>query len=187
MSIYLVISIIICETYQQLVFIIHANIINEMGDTFMQYWLMKSEPLTFGIDDLKAMPNKTDHWDGVRNYQARNMMRDDMQKGDLIFFYHSNCKPPGIVGIAEVAKTSYPDHTAFDPESKYYDPKSDPDKPRWFMVNVKYKKKFKNMISLQTLRENPLIENMVLLRPGNRLSITPVSETEWKTILAMTD
>ena len=103
----------------------------------MKYWLMKSEPDVFGIDHLKAMPKKTEHWDGVRNYQARNMMRDDMKKGDQVFFYHSNCDEPGIVGIMEVVKEGYPDHTAFDPEQKYYDPKSDPDKPRWYMVDIK--------------------------------------------------
>ena len=104
----------------------------------MQYWLMKSEPESFSIDDLKSM--KVEHWDGVRNYQARNMMRDQMKKGDKIFFYHSNCDVPGIVGIAKVEKESYPDHTAFDPESKYYDPKSSADNPRWFMVDVKFVK-----------------------------------------------
>ena len=103
----------------------------------MQYWLMKSEPDVFGIDDLAKQPKKTEHWDGVRNYQARNMMRDEMKKGDLVFFYHSNCKEPGIVGLAEVVKEGYPDFTAFDPKAKYYDAKSDPNKPRWYMVDIK--------------------------------------------------
>ena len=153
----------------------------------MQYWLMKSEPDVFGIDHLKAMPNKTEHWDGVRNYQARNMMRDDMQKGDLVFFYHSNCKEPGIVGIASVVKEGYPDHTAFDPESKYYDPKSDPDKPRWFMVDVKYKRKLKRTISLAELKDyaDQELSDMPLLRKGNRLSIMPVSEQHWQFILGL--
>ena len=106
----------------------------------MNYWLMKSEPDVFGIDHLKAMPNKTEHWDGVRNYQARNMMRDDMKKGDLVFFYHSNCKVPGIVGIAEVVKEGYVDFTAFDPDTKYYDPKSDPQNPPCHMVDTNYKR-----------------------------------------------
>ena len=106
----------------------------------MNYWLMKSEPDAFGIDDLRSRPRKTEPWDGVRNYQARNFMRDDMKKGDLIFFYHSNCKVPGIVGIAEVASAPYPDPTQFDPDSKYFDPKSDPDDPRWILVDVKYKR-----------------------------------------------
>ncbi len=151
----------------------------------MRYWLMKSEPNAYSIDDLAAQPKQTDHWDGVRNYQARNMMRDEMKKGDLVFFYHSNCKPPGIVGIAEVAKESYPDFTAFDPDSKYFDPKSNPDKPRWFMVDVKFKKKFKELISLEQLKTIPQLSSMLLLRKGNRLSITPVSKQEWETILRL--
>ena len=118
----------------------------------MNYWLLKSEPLAFSIEDLKELPNKTDHWDGVRNYQARNMMRDDMKKGDLAFFYHSNCNPPGIIGVVKVVKEGYPDHTAFDPDSKYFDPKSNPDNPRWIMVDVKYQKKLKRLISLEELK-----------------------------------
>ena len=151
----------------------------------MQYWLMKSEPSTFGIDDLIAMPKKTEHWDGVRNYQARNMMRDQMKKGDHVFFYHSNCDVPGIVGIMEVVKESYPDHTAFDPESKYFDPKSDHDKPRWFMVDIKFKQKFDKVISLQALKQNPALPEMLILRKGNRLSITPVSKRDWDNVLKM--
>ncbi|MGD8567819.1 MAG: EVE domain-containing protein [Gammaproteobacteria bacterium] len=150
----------------------------------MGYWLMKSEPDVFGIDDLKAAPNKTEHWDGVRNYQARNMMRDDMKKGDQVFFYHSNCKEPGIVGIAKIVREGYPDHTAFDPESKYYDPKSDPDNPRWFMVDVKYSRKLKRNITLQELKEVAALKDMPLVRKGNRLSIMPVTEKQWNTILA---
>ena len=111
-------------------------------------WLMKSEPDVFGIDDLLQRPGKTEPWDGVRNYQARNMMRDEMEKGDLVFFYHSNCDAPGIVGIMTVAREGYPDPTAFDPDTKYFDPKSDPDKPRWYMVDVKYKRKLKRTITL---------------------------------------
>jgi predicted RNA-binding protein with PUA-like domain len=144
---------------------------------------MKSEPDVFGIDDLKKV--KTEPWDGVRNYQARNMMRDDMKKGDLVFFYHSNTDVPGIVGIMEVVKEGYPDHTAFDPEAKYYDPKSDPDKPRWFMVDVKFKKKLKRTISLAELKETPQIEDMPLVRKGNRLSIMPVTKEQWDFILTM--
>ena len=151
----------------------------------MNYWLMKSEPDVFGIDDLKACPNGTEPWDGVRNYQARNMMRDDMKKGDKVFFYHSNCKVPGIVGIAKVVKESYPDHTAFDPECKYYDPKSDPDNPRWFMVDVKFVKKFKETISLEQLKAMPELEEMPLVRRGNRLSVMPVSEEHWERILQL--
>ena len=153
----------------------------------MNYWLMKSEPNAFSIDDLQAMPEQTEHWDGVRNYQARNMMRDEMKIGDQVFFYHSNCKEPGIVGIAEVVKEGYPDFTAFDPKQKYYDPKSDPDNPRWFMVDVKYKRHLKRNISLRELKEldEPLLEDLPLLRKGNRLSIMPLSKQHWDTILGL--
>jgi len=151
----------------------------------MNYWLMKSEPNAYSIDDLMNQPNKTDHWDGIRNYQVRNMMRDEMKRGDLAFFYHSNCKPPGIVGIVTIAKQGYPDFTAFDPEDMHYDPKSDPDNPRWMMVDVKFKKKFKRLISLDELRSNPLLKEMLLLRKGSRLSITPLTKKEWEAIVAM--
>ncbi|HHJ80910.1 MAG TPA: EVE domain-containing protein [Candidatus Tenderia electrophaga] len=150
----------------------------------MNYWLMKSEPDVFGIDHLIAMPNKTEHWDGVRNYQARNMMRDDMKKGDLVFFYHSNCKVPGIVGIMQVVRESYPDFTSWDPESKYFDPKSTEDNPRWFMVDIKFKRKLKRTISLNELKEMPGLEEMALVRRGNRLSIMPVSKQAWDLILS---
>ena len=151
----------------------------------MGYWLMKSEPDVFGIDHLKTAPDKTEHWDGVRNYQARNMMRDDMKKGDQVFFYHSNCKEPGIVGIAKIVSEGYPDHTAFNPEGKYYDPKSDPDNPRWYMVDVKFVRKLKRTITLQELKEISALKDMPLVRRGNRLSIMPVTDKEWKTILAL--
>ena len=149
----------------------------------MKYWLMKSEPDAFSIDDLAKCPKKTEHWDGVRNYQARNMMRDDMEKGDLVFFYHSNCDVPGIVGIAEVVKTGYPDFTAFDPEAKYYDPKSDPDNPRWYMVDIKYKRKLKRVISLQELKSYKSLSEMPLVRKGNRLSVMPISKKHWDFVL----
>lgn len=151
----------------------------------MNYWLMKSEPSEFGIDDLKNNTNKTEPWDGVRNYQARNMMRDDMKKGDLVFFYHSNCKVPGIVGIMTIHKEGYPDPTAFDPDDKHYDPKSDPDKPRWILVDVKYKRKLKRTISLSELKEQKCLENMKLLQRGNRLSVMPVAKKEWDYILSL--
>ncbi len=151
----------------------------------MNYWLMKSEPDVFGIDHLIAMPNKTEHWDGVRNYQARNMLRDQMQKDDLVFFYHSNCKQPGIVGIAKVIKEGYPDHTAFDPESRYYDPKSNPDQPRWYMVDIQHKRKLKRTITLQELKQHPQLEGMALLRKGNRLSVIPVEKKQWDYILEL--
>ena len=117
----------------------------------MKYWLMKSEPDAFGIDDLAARPGKREHWDGVRNYQARNFMRDDMKKGDKVLFYHSSCAEPGVVGVAKVVKEAYPDPSALNPESKYFDPKSDPDNPRWFMVDIKFVKKFK----IELFRVNP--------------------------------
>ncbi len=149
----------------------------------MNYWLMKSEPNAFSIDDLQQMPQQTEHWDGVRNYQARNMMRDEMRVGDLLFFYHSNCKVPGIVGLMEVVHESYPDHTAFDPQDKHFDPKSDPAKPRWFMVDVKYLRHTRRLISLAELKEQDELESMPLLRKGNRLSIMPVRQEEWQYIL----
>lgn len=150
-----------------------------------RYWLMKSEPETFGIYDLKDCPKQTDHWEGVRNYQARNFMRDDMKIGDEAFFYHSNCKEPGIVGIVSIIKEAYPDHTALDKNSPYYDPKSTKANPRWFMVNVQLKEIFDNTVSLSSLKANPALSELALVRKGNRLSIMPVSPSEWKTILKM--
>lgn len=149
----------------------------------MGYWLMKSEPDVFGIDDLKTV--KVEPWDGVRNYQARNMMRDQMKKGDEIFFYHSNCEEPGIVGIMTVAREGYPDHTAWNPESKYHDPKSTPENPRWFMVDVRYKRKLKRTITLAELKSRPEIEDMPLVRKGNRLSVMPVTPEQWEFILSL--
>lgn len=149
----------------------------------MNYWIMKSEPGAFSIDDLKNMPEQTEHWDGVRNYQARNMMRDQMKIGDQVFFYHSNCKVPGIVGIMEVVREGYPDHTAFDPQSKYFDPKSDPQKPRWMMVDIKYVRHTRRVIPLTELKACPQLENMQLVRKGNRLSIMPLTAQEWEMIL----
>src|SRR5262245_32307000 len=151
----------------------------------MQYWLMKSEPTAFSIDDLINSANHITHWEGVRNYQARNMMRDQMKPGDLAFFYHSNCEPPGIVGIVEIVKRAHADFTAFDPKSKYYDAKSAAEKPRWFMVDVRFKSKFKHMIPLQDLKQNPVLKAMTLLKRGNRLSITPVTQSEWLAIMEM--
>ncbi|MFO7812416.1 MAG: EVE domain-containing protein [Pelovirga sp.] len=151
----------------------------------MNYWLMKSEPEAFSIDDLQARPGQTEPWDGVRNYQARNFMRDDMHIGDQVFFYHSNCEVPGIVGIMEVAGNSYPDPTAFDPQSKYFDPKSSPDQPRWFLVDVKYIRHTRRKIPLAELKENDPLENMPLVRKGNRLSIMPVTKEQWDYILRL--
>ncbi len=148
-----------------------------------RYWLMKSEPEVYGLDHLRA--ERRDHWDGVRNYQARNMMRDQMKKGDLAFFYHSNCKEPGVVGIMKIVREGYPDHTAFDPESKYYDPKSDPENPRWYMVDVQYVRRLKRPIGLRELRAyaNAELRDLPLLRRGNRLSIMPVTPDQWTFIL----
>jgi predicted RNA-binding protein with PUA-like domain len=151
----------------------------------MNYWLMKTEPEVYSIDDLMEEKNQTEHWDGVRNYQARNMMRDDMQKGDKVFFYHSNCKEPGIVGIAEIVKTGYPDFTAWDSSSKYYDPKSTPENPRWYMVDVKFVRKLKRTITLEELKQRKDLKDMPLVRKGNRLSVMPVGKAEWKLILSL--
>lgn len=151
----------------------------------MQYWLMKSEPDVFGLDDLESRPQQIEPWDGVRNYQARNMMRDEMQPGDQVFFYHSNCAEPGVVGIAEIASESYPDPTQFDPENKYYDPKSDPDKPRWYLVDVKFKRRLARTITLTELKELPQLEEMPLVRRGNRLSVMPVAPEHWEFILSL--
>lgn len=148
----------------------------------MNYWLMKSEPDVFGIDDLQRAG--TEHWDGVRNYQVRNMLRDDFRKGDLAFFYHSSCKIPGVAGIMSIARAGYPDFTALDPESKYYDPKSTPDTPRWYMVDVKFKRKLKHVIPLETLKNDPELQDLPLIKRGNRLSIIPLTEMQWHRILS---
>lgn len=151
----------------------------------MKHWLMKSEPDVFGIDDLAKNPAKTTFWDGVRNYQARNFMRDQMQLGDRAFFYHSNCDEPGIVGVVKVVKTGYPDHTAFDKRDPHFDPDSDPTKPRWYMVDVRFERKLKRTITLTELREHAsgALRGLALLQRGNRLSITPVSDAHWRFIL----
>ena len=143
---------------------------------------MKSEPETFSINDLKKM--KIDHWDGVRNYQARNFMKT-MKKKDLVFFYHSNCSPPGIVGVMEVHKEAYPDFTCYDKKSQYYDSKSSKENPRWFMVDVKFKEKFSEIIPLEFLKEQKELKDLALVKKGNRLSIMPVGEKEWKSIIRL--
>jgi predicted RNA-binding protein with PUA-like domain len=151
----------------------------------MRYWLMKTEPSVYGIDDLASQPRQTDHWDGIRNYQARNMMRDDMRQGDRVFLYHSNCAEPGIVGIAEIVREAYPDHTAFDPTSDYHDPKSNPDDPRWVMVDVRLVRRLARNISLRELKARPELDGLALVRRGNRLSIMPVSSEHWAFILSL--
>ncbi|MBF0507149.1 MAG: EVE domain-containing protein [Nitrospirae bacterium] len=150
-----------------------------------KYWLMKSEPDVFSFDDLKARPGGTDHWDGVRNFQARNFMRDEMKKHDLVLFYHSNCKEPGIAGIAEISKEAYPDYTAYDPKSLYFDPLSAPDKPRWFMVDVKWVKPFRRTVTLKEMRRVPELRGMKVLQRGQRLSIQPVTKEEFDEICEM--
>jgi len=150
-------------------------------DISMRYWLMKSEPSDCSIDDLAALPDQTVAWYGVRNYQARNFMRDQMTVGDGVLFYHSNCKEPGIAGIAKVSSTSYPDATQFNRKSKYYDPKATQEQPRWFNVDVRLVKKIA-LIPIEELRKHPELERMRTLQRGNRLSITPVDPAEWKFI-----
>ncbi len=147
----------------------------------MRYWLMKSEPGEFGIDDLARAPRKTAAWIGVRNYQARNFMRDGMQPGDPVLFYHSSCDVPGIAGIAEVSRRAFPDETQFDRQSKYFDPRANRDKPRWFNVDVRLVKKTR-LVPLSELRNYPRLAKMQLLQRGNRLSITPVDPAEWEFI-----
>ncbi len=147
-----------------------------------RYWLMKSEPNTFSIDDLVASPKQTTAWDGVRNYQARNFMRE-MAVGDRVFFYHSNAEPPAIVGIAEVVRTAYPDDSQFDKTSHHYDPASLRSAPRWDMVDIRHRETFKTCVPLDRLRSELKLKGMVLLRKGSRLSVQPVTETEWKVII----
>lgn len=148
----------------------------------MRYWLMKSEPSDVSIDDLASMPDKTVAWYGVRNYQARNFMRDQMRVGDQVFFYHSTCDQPGIAGIAEVSKLAYPDATQFDPGSKYFDPKATPENPRWFNVDVRLVNKTR-LVGIKELRGHPELASMRILQKGNRLSITPVDPAEWNFVM----
>ena len=153
----------------------------------MKYWLMKSEPTVFSIDDLAKSPKKTTYWDGVRNYQARNFMRDEMKIGDQVLFYHSNAKPAGVVGVCEVVKEGYPDFSAFDPEDKHYDPKSSSEKPTWIMVDIKLKKKFKSTVTLTEIKENKKFQNMRLVQRGNRLSVMPVEKNEFDEIVKINE
>ncbi len=152
-----------------------------------KYWLLKSEPNCFSIDDLADEKNKTTHWDGVRNYQARNFMRDDMKKGDKVLFYHSNAKPPGVAGVAKIVKESYPDFTAFDSKDKHFDPKSKQETPRWFMVDIKLENKLKRLVSLPELRSVKSLEGMVLLQKGSRLSVQPVTKKQFETVCKLAE
>lgn len=154
----------------------------------MAYWLMKSEPDSFSFTDLENRPKQTEPWDGVRNYQARNMMRDEMKVGDQVLFYHSNCKPPGVVGIAEVASGPRPDHTAFDPDDHHFDPKSDPDNPRWMLVDVKFVRWLKRPISLHEIKAHAdKLGDFRLIARGNRLSIMPVDKAHWDVVVGLED
>ena len=153
----------------------------------MRYWLMKTEPESFSVEDLAAAPRRTTAWDGVRNYQARNMLRDEMQKGDQAFLYYSSTAEPGIVAIMQIVREGYPDATAFDRKHHHYDADSDPQKPRWFVVDVQLKRRLARTITLAQLRTHAAreLKDMVLLRAGNRLSVTPLSERQWRFILSL--
>ena len=153
----------------------------------MRYWLMKTEPTTFSVEDLERAKRHTTPWDGVRNYQARNMLRDEMKKGDQAFLYYSSTDVPGIVALMKIVKEGYPDPTAFDRKHHHYDPDSDPEKPRWYMVDVQLERRLTRVISLEELRKHATkqLKNMVLLRKGNRLSVTEVQPEEWKFILSL--
>jgi len=154
-------------------------------EVIVKYWLFKSEPDVFSIDDLRARPQQTEPWDGVRNYQARNFMRDEMKVGDLGLFYHSNCADVGVVGVVEIVKEAHPDPTAFDEKSPYYDPKSSPDMPRWMMVAVKWKASFQRTVSLAELKQEAQLKDMRLVQRGNRLSVMPVTQAEFSHICKM--
>ena len=151
----------------------------------MNYWLLKSEPDVFSLEDLKNCPNQTEPWDGIRNYQARNLMRDEMQVGDQAFFYHSRQAEPAIVGTVRVVREAYPDHTSWDPSSKYFDEKSSAENPRWLMVDVQFESEFSRPVTLKELRSVPELKEMFLLRKGMRLSVQPVTEAEFQLILAI--
>jgi predicted RNA-binding protein with PUA-like domain len=153
----------------------------------MNYWLMKSEPDVFGIDHLARAKRRTSAWDGVRNFQARNYLKNDMKVGDLAFFYHSSCEVPGIAGTMKVVREGYPDETQFDPKNDHYDPASKPEKPRWYVVDVQLERKFDRIVSLAELRSHAAgkLRDMIVLRRGNRLSITPVTKSEWDFILSL--
>jgi predicted RNA-binding protein with PUA-like domain len=153
--------------------------------TDRRYWLLKTEPGCFSYDDLLECPDQTAYWDGVRNYQARNFLRDDVRVGDGVLFYYSNAEPSGVVGTATVVRAGYPDHTALDPSEEHYDSKSTRENPIWYMVDIKAGERFRNFLALGDLRHAPALEKMELLRKGSRLSVMPVTAAEWKTVCAM--
>lgn len=156
-----------------------------MSETVRQYWLMKSEPNCFSLEDLKQSPQQTTHWDGVRNYQARNLLRDSIHPGDGVLFYHSNIPKPAIVGLAEVVSAGYPDHTALDPAQDHFDPRASAENPVWFMVDVKYRAHLPVSLTRDDLALHPVLSGMGVLRKGNRLSVQPVSREEWQAVLAL--
>ena len=151
----------------------------------MRYWLMKSEPDVFGIEHLAKAPKRTASWDGVRNYQVRNLLRDEIKLGDLALFYHSSCPQPGVAGVMEVSSAAHPDLTQFDRKSEYHDPKATRENPRWYAVDVTFKERFKNTVLLQELRDSAALRTLQILRRGNRLSITPVTSAEWNAVLKL--
>ncbi|MDH5512703.1 MAG: EVE domain-containing protein [Gammaproteobacteria bacterium] len=152
----------------------------------MKFWLMKSEPDNFSIDHLRSRPEQTEHWDGVRNFQARNFLRA-MEQGDLAYFYHSSCVVPGVYGTIEIVRTAYPDPSAWDPEDHHYDPRSTPDRPLWDMVDVRFKRKFKRPVTLTAIKAQPALKNMPLVQRFNRLSVMPLTSREWNTILKLAE
>ena len=152
-----------------------------------RYWLFKSEPASYSWDDLTAEDGQTAEWDGVRNYQARNFMRDAMRVGDYVLFYHSNAKPPGVIGTARIVRAAYPDDTAWNPDTRYYDPKSDPANPTWLMVDIQAERRLPRYISLNELKANPALSDMLVTKRGQRLSIQPVTPAEWAEVLAMSE
>jgi len=151
----------------------------------MAFWLFKSEPFKFSFEDLKHSDQQTTTWDGIRNYQARNFMRDQAKQGDLVLFYHSRVDPPGVVGVAEITKEAYPDYTAWDPKSDYFDPKSSAENPRWLMVEVTYKYDFKSIVTLQDMKQDKALEGMLVIKRGQRLSIQPVEKKHFDRVCAM--
>lgn len=151
----------------------------------MNYWLMKSEPTCFSLDDLERSPGQTAPWDGVRNFQARNLLRDEIKAGDGVLFYHSSCAEPAIVGLAEVVRDGYPDHTAQDPHSDHYDPKASPNRPIWYMVDVKFRVRLPRPLTRHDLAAHPVLAGMVVMRRGSRLSVQPVTADEWRAVLAL--
>lgn len=151
----------------------------------MGYWLFKSEPDVFSIDHLATAPGQTTFWDGVRNYQARNFLRDTVKNGDKVLYYHSNTEPNAVVGVCEVVREGYPDHTQFDSDHDHYDPKSSPAQPTWYMVDIQLKQKFKTPVTLQAIKDNPKLAEMTLVQRGNRLSVFPVKKEEFQEIVRM--